>query len=136
MQYSCIPPFFSYIWFVIHRDYHICWTKVPFQWLCLVIKHLHCSLKKVGWLLLVSEECFIADLSWYDICIYTWTYLCHSSSACHAYIMWVELGHSYWRVSKTSNTLSRVYKFELLQYMHIYVYICTCATIVVHATYT
>ena len=27
--------------------------------------------------------------SWCSICVY----VCHNSSACHAYIMWVELGH-------------------------------------------
>ena len=27
------------------------------------------------------------------IYIYVWRYVCHNSSACHAYIMWVELGH-------------------------------------------
>ena len=25
--------------------------------------------------------------------IYVWRYVCHISSACHAYVMWVELGH-------------------------------------------
>ena len=25
--------------------------------------------------------------------IYVWRYVCHNSSACHAYVMWVELGH-------------------------------------------
>ena len=29
------------------------------------------------------------------ICIYVWRYLCHNSSACHVYVMWAELGHSY-----------------------------------------
>ena len=28
------------------------------------------------------------------IYIYVWKYVCHNSSACHAYIMWAELGHS------------------------------------------
>ena len=27
------------------------------------------------------------------IYIYVWRYVCHNSSACHAYIMWVELDH-------------------------------------------
>ena len=27
--------------------------------------------------------------------IYVWRYVCHNSSACHAYIMWAELGHLY-----------------------------------------
>ena len=27
------------------------------------------------------------------IYIYVWRYVCHISSACHAYVMWVELGH-------------------------------------------
>ena len=25
--------------------------------------------------------------------IYIWRYVCHNSSACHAYVMWAELGH-------------------------------------------
>ena len=25
--------------------------------------------------------------------IYVWRYVCHNSSACHAYVIWVELGH-------------------------------------------
>ena len=25
--------------------------------------------------------------------IYVWRYVCHISSACHAYVMWAELGH-------------------------------------------
>ena len=27
------------------------------------------------------------------IYIYVWRYVCHNSSACHAYVMWVELSH-------------------------------------------
>ena len=27
------------------------------------------------------------------ICMYVWRYVCHNSSACHAYVMWAELGH-------------------------------------------
>ena len=27
------------------------------------------------------------------IYIYVWRYVCHNSSTCHAYVMWVELGH-------------------------------------------
>ena len=27
------------------------------------------------------------------ICMYVWRYMCHNSSACHAYVMWVEFGH-------------------------------------------
>ena len=27
--------------------------------------------------------------------IYVWRYVCHNSSACHAYIMWAELVHCY-----------------------------------------
>ena len=27
------------------------------------------------------------------IYIYVWRYVCHISSACHAYVMWAELGH-------------------------------------------
>ena len=29
------------------------------------------------------------------IYIYIWKYVCHNSSACHAYVMWAELGHSH-----------------------------------------
>ena len=29
------------------------------------------------------------------IYIYVWKYVCHNSSACHVYVMWAELGHSY-----------------------------------------
>ena len=31
--------------------------------------------------------------SWCGIYIYIWRYVCHNSSACHAYVMWAELGH-------------------------------------------
>ena len=27
------------------------------------------------------------------VCIYVWRYVCHNSSACHAYVMWAKLGH-------------------------------------------
>ena len=27
--------------------------------------------------------------------IYVWRYVCHNSSACHAYVMWAELDHSH-----------------------------------------
>ena len=42
-----------------------------------------------------------------------------------------------WRASKASKTLSGVYKFELVRYMYIYIYMYggTCAIIVAHATY-
>ena len=34
------------------------------------------------------------ELVWYMcIYIYVWRYVCHNSSACHAYVMWAELGH-------------------------------------------
>ena len=29
------------------------------------------------------------------IYIYVWRYVCHSSSSCHAYVMWAEFGHSH-----------------------------------------
>ena len=32
------------------------------------------------------------ELVWY-MYIYVWRYVCHNSSACHAYVMWVELGY-------------------------------------------
>ena len=31
--------------------------------------------------------------SWCGIYIYVWRYVCHNSSACHAYVMWAELGY-------------------------------------------
>ena len=30
-----------------------------------------------------------------NIYIYVWRYVCHTNSACHAYVMWAELGHCY-----------------------------------------
>ena len=27
------------------------------------------------------------------ICVYVWKYVCHNSSACHAYVTWVEIDH-------------------------------------------
>ena len=30
----------------------------------------------------------------------------------------------YWRASETSETLSGVYKFELVRYIYVYIYIC------------
>ena len=33
--------------------------------------------------------------SWCGKCVYVWRYVYHNSSACHAYVMWVELGHSH-----------------------------------------
>ena len=30
-----------------------------------------------------------------NIYICVWRYVCHNSSACHAYVMWAELGHSH-----------------------------------------
>ena len=41
-----------------------------------------------------------------------------------------------WRASEASETLSGVYKFELMRYVYIYMYGGTCAIIVAHATYT
>ena len=42
----------------------------------------------------------------------------------------------YWRASEASETLSGVYKFELVQYMCIYMYGGMYAIIVAHATHT
>ena len=39
-----------------------------------------------------------------------------------------------WRASELSETLSGVYKFELMRYVYIYMYGGTCAIIVAHAT--
>ena len=41
-----------------------------------------------------------------------------------------------WQASQASETLSGVYKFELMRYVYIYMYGGTCAIIVAHATYT
>ena len=30
------------------------------------------------------------------IYIYVWRYVCHISSACHAYVMWAEIGHIFY----------------------------------------
>ena len=45
---------------------------------------------------------------------------------------------NYWRASEVSETLSGVYKFELMRYVYIYIYMYggMCAIIVAHATYT
>ena len=41
------------------------------------------------------------------IYIYVWRYVCHISSACHVYIMWVELGHRHFLyVSAVSNVVA------------------------------
>ena len=42
----------------------------------------------------------------------------------------------YWRASEASETLSGVYKFELVRYMCIYMYGRMCAIIVAHAMHT
>ena len=41
-----------------------------------------------------------------------------------------------WRASEASETLSGVYKFELVRYIYIYMYGGTYAIIVAHATHT
>ena len=41
-----------------------------------------------------------------------------------------------WRASEASETLSEVYKFELVRYIYIYMYGGTYAIIVAHATHT
>ena len=45
---------------------------------------------------------------------------------------------SIWRVSEASETLSGVYRFELVRYVYIYIYMYggMCAIIVAHAMYT
>ena len=35
------------------------------------------------------------NLSWCGIHMYVWRYVWHHTSACHAHVMWAELGHSY-----------------------------------------
>ena len=32
--------------------------------------------------------------------MYTWTYMCHNSSAYNAYVLWVELGHGHFCLGK------------------------------------
>ena len=53
--------------------------------------------ESVEYLLLASERDTIRGVQIRDgavyIYIYMWRYVCHNSSACHAYVMWVELGH-------------------------------------------
>ena len=34
--------------------------------------------------------------------IYVWRYVCHNSSACHAYVMWAELGHCHFLLCASS----------------------------------
>ena len=41
-----------------------------------------------------------------------------------------------WRASEASETLSGVYKFELVRYIYIYMYGGTYAILVAHATHT
>ena len=41
-----------------------------------------------------------------------------------------------WRASEASETLSGVYKFELVRYIYMYMYGGTCAILVAHATHT
>ena len=44
----------------------------------------------------------------------------------------------FWRASKANETLSGVHKFELVQYMCVYIYMYggMCCIIVAHAIYT
>ena len=61
---------------------------------------VHCTM----YVLLIGERAKRArhyqgctNLSWCGtyiyIYIYVWRYVCQNSSACHAYVMWAELGH-------------------------------------------
>ena len=43
--------------------------------------------------------------------------------------------NDYWRASEASETLSGVYKFELVRYIYIYMYGGTYAILVAHATH-
>ena len=52
---------------------------------------------------------------------------------------YVDVGQRYyWRASEASETLSGVYKFELVRYVYIYIYMYggTYVILVAHATYT
>ena len=41
--------------------------------------------------------------------IWVWRYVCHNSNACHAYVMWAELGHSHFLyVPTVSNVVTTV----------------------------
>ena len=54
-------------------------------------------------------------------------------------LFWNCLSHNHnWRASEASETLSGVYKFELVRYVYIYIYMYggTYAKIVAHATHT
>ena len=63
---------------------------------CLLIK---CCKKNdsLSWLCWASSLPFVLTehISSTYTYIYVWRYLCHVSSACHVYVMWVELGHSH-----------------------------------------
>ena len=62
------------------------------------------------------------------VCVHVFVFACVHACACACY----------WRASEASETLSGVYKFELMRYVYIYIYMYggTCAIIVAHATYT
>ena len=48
----------------------------------------------------------------------------------------IDSNYNNWRASEASETLSGVYKFELVRYIYIYMYGGTYAIIVAHATHT
>ena len=55
--------------------------------------------------------------------------------ACVCALVIQKISILYWRAREASKTLSGVYKFELVQYMYIYMYGGTCARTVAHATH-
>ena len=59
---------------------------------CLLIKcwKKNDSLSRLCWL---ARSPFVLTEHISSKYIYIWRYLCHYSSACHAYVMWEELGH-------------------------------------------
>ena len=55
---------------------------------------------------------------------------------CGHFLIKAEGGANNWRASEATETLSGVYKFELVRYVYIYMYGGTYVILVAHATYT
>ena len=54
-------------------------------------------------------------LSWYDIHM---RYVCHNSSACHACVMWAELGHSHFNMCQLFQTTSLLFGLYTVHILH------------------